>query len=239
MFSKLLRKIQIDDQVPLGEGEYGSVFLGKFDGRQVAVKKVELRKVNDNDEKVLKLLDHPNVIKFLHSESDDKFKYFAMELCAASLDQLFLKSDDPRKYKGPKLPPHLEVFLHLALGLEYIHSKNLIHRDIKPENVLICVDSAGLVTMKLADFGFSRDVNERGTCTLSGIKETLNWFAPELLTSLESNDEELGRGTFKSDVFALALVFGYLLLDGQHLYGKAFQIPGNILKQAPIDLDRT
>jgi serine/threonine protein kinase len=160
-----------------------------------------------------------------------------MELCAASLDQLFLKSDDPRKYKGPKLPPHLEVFLHLALGLEYIHSKNLIHRDIKPENVLICVDSAGLVTMKWADFGFSRDVNERGTCTLSGIKETLNWFAPELLTSLESNDEELGRGTFKSDVFALALVFGYLLLDGQHLYEKAFQIPGNILKQAPIDLD--
>jgi serine/threonine protein kinase len=74
MFSKLLRKIQVDDQVPLGEGEYGSVFLGKFDGCQVAVKKVELRKVNDNDEKVLKLLDHPNVIKFLHSESDDKFK---------------------------------------------------------------------------------------------------------------------------------------------------------------------
>ncbi len=160
-------------------------------------------------------------------------RYFAFELCNASLDQLFLKSDDPRKYKGPELP-HLISFLHLALGLEYIHSKNLIHRDIKPENVLISVDSAGLVTMKWADFGFSRVVNERGTFTQSKIKGTDKWYAPELLKSLES--DKLGRGTVKSDVFSIALVFGYLLLGGKHLYGPKFDISNNILKQTPVNM---
>ena len=88
-----------------------------------------------------------------------------MELCAASLDQIFL---DPKKYNGPNLPHYTTVVLQLAEGLEYIHSKNLIHRDIKPGNVLIYVDSTdGKITMKWADFGLSRTVNERGTYTMS------------------------------------------------------------------------
>ncbi|XP_046448834.1 cAMP-dependent protein kinase, catalytic subunit-like isoform X2 [Daphnia pulex] len=237
MFSSWFRKIQIERQVPIGEGGFSLVLLGKFNGHEVAVKKVELRNVN-NEEIVLKQLDHPNVIKLFYSESDANFKYFALELCRASLDQLFLKPDHPRKYKGPKLPHHLTVFIQLATGLEYIHSKNLIHRDIKPANVLISVDSDGLVTIKWADFGLSRFVNERGTCTLSGIKGTMNWFAPELLRSIERDDVELGRGTVKSDVFALALVFGYLLLGGQHLYGQEIEVPINIVKQATVNMEK-
>jgi serine/threonine protein kinase len=124
----------------------------------------------------------------------------------------------------------------LASGLEYIHSKKLIHRDIKPENVLIFIDSTGQVIMKWADFGLSKFVNERGTCTLSGIKGTTNYFAPELLKKINS-DEELGRGDIKSDVYAFALVIGYLLLDGQHLYGSNYDIPSNILKKIQANMD--
>ena len=164
-------------------------------------------------------------------------RYFAMELCTASLDQLFLKSDHPRKYKGPALPPHLKVFLQLASGLEYIHSKNLFHRDIKPANVLISVDPAKLlVTIKWGDFGLSKFVNERGTCTLSGIRGTECYLAPELFKRLNS-DEELGRGDIKSDVFAFALVIGYLLLDGQHLYGSNYDILMNIINKLPVNMD--
>ena len=97
-----------------------------------------------------------------------------MELCAASLDQLFLESDHPRKYKGPALPPHLAVFLQLASGLEYIHCNGFFHRDIKPSNVLISIDpNSDKVTMKWADFGLSN----------IGIKGTEYYFAPELLRS--------------------------------------------------------
>ena len=169
----------------------------------------------------------PNNLTFVH------FRYFVLELCDASLDQLFLDPNHQKKYNGPKLPYHFEIFSQLASGLEYIHSKNLIHRDIKPANVLISVDSiCQKVTIKWADFGLSRIVNERGTYTMrSGVKGTRNWNAPELLT-LDP------RGTVKSDVFSLGLVFGYLLLGGQHLYGSKYEIDKNIIEGNMININR-
>ncbi len=159
------------------------------------------------------------------------------------MDQIFLHPNHPRKYKGPKLPHYSAVFYQLAFGLEHIHSKKLIHRDIKPANVLISVDSAtGQVTMKWADFGLSRSVNERGTYTYtltSGIRGTRNWLAPELLKLVNQfQKSEQPRGTVKSDVFALGLVFACLLLDGKHLYGlDDIQISANILDNNPVNIN--
>ena len=163
-----------------------------------------------------------------------------MELCDASLDQIFLDANHPQKYKGPNLPHHFTVFLQLAKGLEYIHSKNLIHRDIKPGNVLIYIDSTdGQITMKLADFGLSKSVNERGSYTMnSGVKGTYTYLAPELLQKLMQNEETLGRGTVKSDVYALALVFVYLLLKGHHLYGSnEIAIINNIVANKQVNIN--
>lgn len=167
------------------------------------------------------------------------YRYFALELCEASLDQLFLKPEHPRKYKGPMLPGHLKVLLQLASGLEYIHSKKLIHRDIKPGNVLISVDSSGTkgVTMKWADFGLSKFVNERGTFTMSGVKGSDTWMAPELLKLLYDEGEiQQQRGTVRSDIFSEGLVFGYLLSAGKHLFGVDPEIQSNILKNEPINV---
>ncbi len=168
-------------------------------------------------------------------------RYFALELCAASLDQIFLDPNDPKKYKGPKLPHHSTACSQLASGLDYIHSKKLIHRDIKPANVLISIvdSTTGQVKMKWADFGLSRSVNERGTFTInSGIKGTKNWYAPELLKlSSQSEQSEQSRGTVKSDVFAQGLVFAYLLLDGQHLYGNDYEISVNIMADNPVNIE--
>jgi serine/threonine protein kinase len=163
-----------------------------------------------------------------------------LELCAASLDQIFLETYHSQKYDGPELPHHFTVFLQLAEGLEYIHSKNLIHRDIKPGNVLIYVDSTdGQITMKLADFGLSKSVNGRGSYTMnSGVKGTYTYLAPELLQKLMQNEEILGRGTIKSDVFALGLVFVFLLLKGHHLYGSnEIAIINNIVANKQVNIN--
>ena len=164
-----------------------------------------------------------------------------MELCEASLDQIFLDANHPQKYNGPKLPHHFTIFLQLAEGLEYIHSKNLIHRDIKPGNVLIYIDSTdGKITMKWADFGLSRSVNERGTYAMSsGIKGTRNWYAPELLKLITEFQQSIERrGTVKSDVYALGLVFAYLLLNGKHLYGSnEIEIMANIVANKQVNIN--
>jgi serine/threonine-protein kinase/endoribonuclease IRE1 len=164
-------------------------------------------------------------------------------LCDASLDRLFLKENDPKKYRC-SMPPQTEVLLQLAKGLEYIHQMKYVHRDIKPENVLISLDSTTQrVVMKWADFGFSKQVNERGTYTMkSGVKGTYDYFAPEILKLLDedqiANDNEAKkRGTVKSDVFAEGLVFGYFLLGGVHPFGTlSHQIQNNLRTNEPTNL---
>ncbi len=135
-------------------------------------------------------------------------------MCDASLDRLFLKENDPKKYRGP-MPPDAEVLLQLAKGLEYIHQMGLFHRDIKPSNALIALNSTTQqVKMKWADFGY----------TMTDWNGTFNWLAPEILTFLNENsteNEDKKRGTVKSDVFAEGLVFGYFLSGGVHPFGSA------------------
>ncbi|KAK4011174.1 hypothetical protein OUZ56_020288 [Daphnia magna] len=237
-------KIEFSQDDKLGSGGYGLVFRGKFkndgDCLAVAVKRVLLDEVNANEEKALRELQtHPNIVQLFHCESDMIFRYYAMELCDASLDQLYLKTDDPKKYNGPR-PSNIEVFRQLAVGLAYIHSKKFIHRDIKPGNVLIKrpprQDDETII--KWADFGLSKDVNERGTRTLSGIRGTDTWFAPEFLELITNPlDGVQIRCTVKSDVFVLGLVVGYLFLNGKHLYGNGeIEIHDNIKEKRPIKI---
>ena len=140
------------------------------------------------------------------------------------------------------MPPREDVLYQLAIGLEYIHKSGLIHRDIKHENVLIWVNpEKDLVLMKWADFGLSKPVNERGTFTMSGVRGTTDWLAPELLKLLNDGDtqnelEVKQRGTIQTDVFAEGLVFGYYLTDGLHPFGSRFQIAPNILINNPVNL---
>ena len=69
-------QIEYDREVPLGQGGYGSIFPGKYNGRQVAVKRVQLHLVSDIEEiDALQRLDHPNIVKLFYSESDENFKY--------------------------------------------------------------------------------------------------------------------------------------------------------------------
>ncbi|KZR99175.1 Uncharacterized protein APZ42_005065, partial [Daphnia magna] len=217
-------KIWFDRDALLGQGGFATVFKGKFGGREVAVKRIELHKVDKREEDAMLTLEHPNIIKLLHCEKDENFKYYALELCVASLDKLFLKSADPKKYKGPMLH-NIKICRQLAVGLEYIHSMQLIHRDIKPENVLICVSSTG-----------------QGLHSWTGARGTRTWYAPEVLEKLingEKADQEVYWGTVQSDVFVLGLVFGYLFLKGEHLYGSGETgIHKNIIKKNPVNMKK-
>lgn len=71
--------------------------------------------------------------------------------------------------KGPTQIPldsdHLlQIMVQILLGLEYIHSRNVIHRDLKPSNILIfnsiSNDNIRIVS-KIGDFGISRVQNDQ------------------------------------------------------------------------------
>ena len=140
------------------------------------------------------------------------------------------------------MPPKQEILLQLAKGLKYIHEMKLVHRDITPQNVLICIDSViQQVVMKWGDFGLSKQVNERGTFTMSEVKGTYNYYAPEILKLIDEgsfdDNNEKKRGTVKSDVFGEGLVFGYFVNDGVHPFGASdHQIAVNVRTKRPISL---
>jgi serine/threonine protein kinase len=138
------------------------------------------------------------------------------------------KDKDPEKFlKAHPMLIQLRNIYQLATGLEYIHKQGLIHRDLKPENVLIIKNRKNEETMKWADFGLSKQVNE-----------TEKWLAPEMLKLLEDKGDKITqRGTIKSDVFAEGLVFGYYLSNGLHPFGSRDKIHSNILKNKLINLD--
>ncbi len=176
----------------------------------------------------------------------DSVRYFALELCEASMDKLFLQDDDSKKCRR-RMPPREDVLYQLAQGLKYIHEMGMVHRDIKPQNVLIWVNPKNdQVSMKWADFGLSKKVNERGTYSMSTtIKGSENWFAPEVQKMTEEGSEgsksssARRRGTDKSDVFAEGLVFGYFYLDGEHVFGNIHsqtEIANNVTRNNPVNI---
>jgi serine/threonine-protein kinase/endoribonuclease IRE1 len=160
------------------------------------------------------------------------------------MDQIFLKDGDPKKYRGPK-PQAEEALYQLANGLEYLHKTKLIHCNLKPKNVLLLTGNSSTVFMKWTNFSLSKQVDEKGTCPIDEIKGGLDWLAPEILKALENEENQSENPatllwefcTFKSDVFAEGLVFGYFLLKGIHPFGSiGWRIP-NINRNDAVNLN--
>ena len=70
-------KISHNKQDILGEGGFGQVFKGRFQGKYVAVKKILSKKEEEGmyarEEGFLKSYEHPNILKLFHSERDADF----------------------------------------------------------------------------------------------------------------------------------------------------------------------
>uniref|UniRef100_A0A8C1C641 Mitogen-activated protein kinase kinase kinase 12 n=2 Tax=Cyprinus carpio TaxID=7962 RepID=A0A8C1C641_CYPCA len=152
----------------VGSGAQGAVFLGKFHGEEVAVKKV--RDIKETEIKHLRKLKHPNIITFKGVCTQAPCYCIIMEYCAQGQLYEVLRA-------GRKIMPSLLVdwAMGIAGGMNYLHLHKIIHRDLKSPNMLITHDDL----VKISDFGTSKELREKSTkMSFAG---TVAWMAPEVI----------------------------------------------------------
>jgi len=187
----------------LGTGSYGYVRLGVniITGEQFAIKTLKdahNKKGIQREIAILRLLDHPNIVKLHDVVEDVKTGTFYLVLELAGGGELFdyivargrLREKEARKF-----------FRQIISGVEYCHSSLVIHRDLKPENLLLDVDG----NIKINDFGFSNIMvpGERFS-TFCG---SVSYVAPEIIKNIKYVGPEI-------DIWSMGVIL-YTLVCGR------------------------
>mmetsp|Transcript_9805 Transcript_9805/g.23582 ORF Transcript_9805/g.23582 Transcript_9805/m.23582 type:complete len:526 (-) Transcript_9805:94-1671(-) len=145
----------------LGEGGFGFVMEAKnlVTGNKYAVKRVSKARAKQkrlevrSEIDIMKLFDHPNVVK-LHETFEDRLHiYLVMELCAGGDLDKHMK-DQARPYSEQEAAFLMEQILK---SVAYLHDcKGICHRDLKLGNFLFLRKApVENNVLKLADFGLA------------------------------------------------------------------------------------
>merc|ERR1719474_828539 len=135
----------------IASGEFGVVKKARhrLDGMVYAIKvsKNAIRK-NSHDEKMamnevfahVALMKHKHVVRYYNSWVENGSIYIQNEYCEGG--SLQRKIEENRRTGVRFTETELRRILgHVAKGLQYIHSKQLVHLDIKPGNIFISYEN--------------------------------------------------------------------------------------------------
>ena len=162
---------------------------------------------------ILKMISHPNIIRFLSSSLYNDIYSIKMEYC--NLGDLYnvLKErlDERDAYPLKKFRNSFNGFnqkfvnqflIDTINGLNYIHSLSIIHRDIKLQNILLHMDPQQHFTFKITDFGFAcYDLKEPGSSErVNSVETNLKnkfyklcgtpyYMAPEMILNLDQFEQ--------------------------------------------------
>lgn len=124
---------------------------------------------------ILTKMSHPFIVSAYWGFQSKKQLHIVLELCPGGelfyhLHNLGRFTEDQAKF----------YFSEVVLGLEYLHSLNIIYRDLKPENILLDIDGH----IRITDFGLSKqDIGMYDkSYSICGSPE---YMAPEMLRSGE------------------------------------------------------
>ena len=167
----------------IGKGRFGMVCKGKnkATGRIVAIKSMDKKEMRIEDLElvktemdVLKISQHPNIIKLYDIFENEDFIYIIMEYCGGGDLFSYIKK------RGFKLQEEraCEIIHKICVAVYFMHSYGIIHRDLKPENILM-TDSTDHADIRLLDFGLSKIIGPGEKCAEPF--GTISYAAPELL----------------------------------------------------------
>jgi calcium-dependent protein kinase len=122
----------------IGEGSYGSVSKGlhKSTGVTRAIKTIAKAKMKhverfQREIAIMKIMDHPNIIKLFETFEDHHNIYLAMELCSGG--ELFDRIIEANHFNEKDAAIVMQQMLR---AIFYLHEQHICHRDLKPENFL-------------------------------------------------------------------------------------------------------
>ncbi|KAG2671304.1 hypothetical protein I3760_14G128100 [Carya illinoinensis] len=187
----------------LGHGAFATVYKGTLEsdhGKPVAVKKLN-NIVTQGDQEfkaevsAIGRTNHKNLVQLLGFNNEGQHRLIVYEFMSrGSLANFLFEGSRPKWYQ------RIQIALGTARGLSYLHeecSTQIIHCDIKPQNILL--DDS--LTPRISDFGLAKLLKTDQTRTMTGIRGTKGYVAPEWFRNMPV--------TVKVDVYS----FGILLLE--------------------------
>jgi serine/threonine protein kinase len=151
-YQNLLRGVSVGEQI--GEGAFGKVYKATREGAVVAVKQIQEQAEQDalvKELDVMLRLDSPRVVTLFGvcllnpKEVDGGGLGLVMEFCEHGSLASHLRGKAGRSLMRPAL---VQLALHVAEGLAYLHSLSVLHRDLAARNVLVASDGSA----KLAEY---------------------------------------------------------------------------------------
>uniref|UniRef100_A0A672R910 MAP/microtubule affinity-regulating kinase 3 n=1 Tax=Sinocyclocheilus grahami TaxID=75366 RepID=A0A672R910_SINGR len=197
----------------IGKGNFAKVKLAKhvLTDKEVAVKIIDKTQLNSSslqklfrEVRIMKVLNHPNIVKLFEVIETDKSLYLVMEYASGGEVFDYLVAHGRMKEKEARAK-----FRQIVSAVQYCHQKCIVHRDLKAENLLLDAD----MNIKIADFGFSNEF------TLGNKLDTFcgspPYAAPELFQGKKYDGPEVD--VWSLGVILYTLVSGSLPFDGQNL----------------------
>lgn len=126
-----------------------------------------------NEFQAVRLLNHPNIVKYFDFIETPKNYEFYIEYCSGKSLLDFINENS-----GLDEQTACFIFRQLMEALSYLHDHNISHRDLKPDNIMI----DGNNHIKIIDFGLC-SVQDTGSLLLT-FCGSLNYAAPECLQSI-------------------------------------------------------
>ncbi|KAF8018064.1 hypothetical protein BT93_H3080 [Corymbia citriodora subsp. variegata] len=194
-----LKAMTGDFTIKLGEGGFGSVFLGTLpSGIRIAVKRLDgfgqMKKSFLAEAETIGTIHHVNLVKLLGFCAEKSFRLLVYEyMCNGSLDKWIF-----HKYHEFDIcwQVRRKIIIDIAKGLAYLHEEchqKIIHLDVKPQNILLNEH----FNAKLADFGLSKIIEKDQSQVMTTMRGTPGYLAPEWLSSVI---------TEKVDVYSFGIV---------------------------------
>ena len=192
---KILENLQLteikDLDHELGRGAYGVVKEVSVHGTECAAKvihKILLTHASKEEyEKVQKMfiqeclqcsnLRHPNLVQFLgihYPNETESLPWLIMEKLYASLTSILAKYSENDILFARKI----SILQDVSLGIQYLHSKNIVHRDISSNNILLTKH----LSAKLSDFGVAKMIDPEHATKHTQVPGTLIFMPPESIS---------------------------------------------------------